>query len=82
MVGAGVEPGHLLRHHADAAGAAGRRRRATGNHRPVHRLRLGSARVQAEFKEYTFNLLYELYENEVAYTHSLYDGVSWSEDVI
>jgi hypothetical protein len=22
-----------------------------------------------------------LYENEVAYTHSLYDGVGWSEDV-
>ena len=36
---------------------------------------------QAELKEYTFNLLYELYENEVAYTHSLYDGVGWSEDV-
>ena len=25
---------------------------------------------QAELKEYTFNLLYELYENEIAYTHS------------
>ena len=36
---------------------------------------------QAELKEYTFNLLYELYENEIAYTHSLYDGVGWSEDV-
>ena len=41
--------------------------------RPVH--------GQVELKEYTFNLLYELYENEVAYTHSLYDGVGWSEDV-
>ena len=40
-----------------------------------------SAERQAELKEYTFNLLYELYENEIAYTHSLYDGVGWSEDV-
>ena len=30
-----------------------------------------SAERQAELKEYTFNLLYELYENEVAYTLSL-----------
>ena len=36
---------------------------------------------QAELKEYTFNLLYELYENETRYTHSLYDNVGWSEDV-
>ena len=34
-----------------------------------------------ELKEYTYNLLMELYENEVQYTHSLYDGVGLAEDV-
>lgn len=34
-----------------------------------------------ELKDWTFGLMYDLYENEVAYTHDLYDGVGWSEDV-
>lgn len=34
-----------------------------------------------ELKDYTFDLLYELYENEVAYTQSLYDGIGLTEDV-
>ncbi|ACV09394.1 class 1b ribonucleoside-diphosphate reductase subunit beta [Jonesia denitrificans] len=34
-----------------------------------------------ELKAYTFDLLYELYDNEVAYTESLYDGVGLTEDV-
>ena len=34
-----------------------------------------------ELKEYAYNLLMELYENEVQYTHSLYDGVGLAEDV-
>lgn len=34
-----------------------------------------------ELKAYTFELLFELYENEVAYTESLYDTVGLSEDV-
>ncbi|MDJ1372118.1 class 1b ribonucleoside-diphosphate reductase subunit beta [Gulosibacter molinativorax] len=34
-----------------------------------------------ELKDWTFGLLYDLYENEVAFTHDLYDGVGWSEDV-
>ncbi|WP_084130788.1 class 1b ribonucleoside-diphosphate reductase subunit beta [Demequina sp. NBRC 110055] len=34
-----------------------------------------------ELKEYTFNLLYDLYENEVQYTHDLYDGLGMAEDV-
>ncbi|MDY6054632.1 class 1b ribonucleoside-diphosphate reductase subunit beta [Micrococcus sp.] len=34
-----------------------------------------------ELKAYTFDLLFELYENEVAYTHDLYDAVGLSEDV-
>lgn len=36
---------------------------------------------QQELKDYTFDLLYELYENEVAYTQSLYDGIGLTEDV-
>ena len=34
-----------------------------------------------EIKDYTFELLFELYENEVQYTHDLYDGVGLAEDV-
>ena len=34
-----------------------------------------------ELKEYTFNLLYDLYDNEVQYTRDLYDGVGLTEDV-
>ncbi|KAB1657999.1 class 1b ribonucleoside-diphosphate reductase subunit beta [Pseudoclavibacter chungangensis] len=34
-----------------------------------------------ELKDYTYELLFELYENEVQYTHDLYDGVGLSEDV-
>ncbi|WP_040791520.1 class 1b ribonucleoside-diphosphate reductase subunit beta [Nocardia paucivorans] len=34
-----------------------------------------------ELKNYTFELLFELYENEVEYTQDLYDGVGLTEDV-
>jgi ribonucleoside-diphosphate reductase beta chain len=34
-----------------------------------------------ELKDYTFSLLYELYDNEASYTESLYDEVGLSEDV-
>ena len=34
-----------------------------------------------ELKDYTFSLLYELYENEVQYTQDLYDTVGLTEDV-
>ncbi len=40
-----------------------------------------SPQRQAELKEYTYDLLDELYENEVAYTESLYDTVGWTEEV-
>jgi ribonucleoside-diphosphate reductase beta chain len=33
------------------------------------------------YKDYTFELLFELYENEVEYTQHLYDDVGWTEDV-
>jgi ribonucleoside-diphosphate reductase beta chain len=34
-----------------------------------------------ELKAYTFELLFELYDNEVQYTEDLYDGVGLTEDV-
>jgi ribonucleoside-diphosphate reductase beta chain len=34
-----------------------------------------------EIKDYTFSLLYELYDNEVQYTQDLYDTVGLTEDV-
>ena len=34
-----------------------------------------------ELKDYTFSLMYELYENEVKYTQDLYDGIGLTEDV-
>ncbi|WP_231711997.1 class 1b ribonucleoside-diphosphate reductase subunit beta [Arthrobacter sp. zg-Y1110] len=40
-----------------------------------------SAERQEELKNYTYELLLELYENEVQYTHDLYDGVGLAEDV-
>ena len=36
---------------------------------------------QEELKEYTYNLLMELYENEIKYTADLYDEVGLTEDV-
>ena len=34
-----------------------------------------------ELKAFTFELLFELYENEAEYTHALYDPVGLAEDV-
>ena len=36
---------------------------------------------RAELKEFTYELLLELYDNEERYTESLYDGIGWTEDV-
>lgn len=36
---------------------------------------------QAELKDYTFSMMYDLYENEVQYTQDLYDEVGLTEDV-
>ena len=36
---------------------------------------------QEELKNYAFELLYELYENEMQYTEDLYDDLGWTEDV-
>jgi len=44
-------------------------------------LALETPERQEEIKDYTYELLYELYENEVKYTHDLYDSVGLAEDV-
>ncbi len=44
-------------------------------------LALASDAKRSEMESYTYDLLNELYDNEVAYTHSLYDEVGLSDDV-
>jgi len=44
-------------------------------------LELISPEERDELKAYTYELLFELYENEVQYTADLYDGVGLTEDV-
>jgi ribonucleoside-diphosphate reductase beta chain len=44
-------------------------------------LELLSPAERDELKAYTFELLFELYDNEVQYTEDLYDGVGLTEDV-
>jgi ribonucleoside-diphosphate reductase beta chain len=58
-----------------------------GRARLLHRLQVpeGSRELDQaerdELKDYTFSLLYELYDNEVQYTQDLYDGIGLTEDV-
>jgi ribonucleoside-diphosphate reductase beta chain len=40
-----------------------------------------SSKRQEELKTYTYDMLLELYENEIKYTADLYDGVGLTEDV-
>lgn len=40
-----------------------------------------STAEREELKNFTFDLMYELYDNEVKYTHDLYDEIGWAEDV-
>ena len=44
-------------------------------------MRESSPERQAELKDYTFDLLMELYDNEESYTESLYDDLGLTEDV-
>lgn len=46
------------------------------NHAPL------SEGQKQELKDWTYELLLDLLENEVAYTHHLYDGVGLSEEVV
>ncbi|MEL3959441.1 ribonucleotide-diphosphate reductase subunit beta [Caldifermentibacillus hisashii] len=40
-----------------------------------------SKNEQEELKSWVYQLLYELYNNEVKYTEYLYDEIGWTEDV-
>lgn len=40
-----------------------------------------SPEVQQQMKEFVYDLMDELFENEVSYTEDLYDKVGWTEDV-
>ena len=44
-------------------------------------LALADEARKAELKDYTYELLFELYDNEVEYTQDLYDEVGLTEDV-
>jgi ribonucleoside-diphosphate reductase beta chain len=44
-------------------------------------LKLESPERQRQIKDQAFDLIQDLYDNEVRYTEELYDGVGWSEDV-
>ena len=56
---------------------------ATGNARPADGTPAASAvpDATAELKDYTFELLMELYDNEKQYTKDLYDELGLTEDV-
>ena len=36
---------------------------------------------QAELREWMYSLLFDLMDNELAYTHEVYDQIGWAEDV-
>ena len=44
-------------------------------------LRDESPERHEELKEYAFDILYDLYENEIQYTEDIYDPLGWTEDV-
>ena len=79
-----VEPGQADQHGRPDPPDHPRRGRA----RVLHRLQVPEGpragldeAKRAELKDYTFELLFELYDNEVQYTQDLYDGVGLTEDV-
>ncbi|WP_125709599.1 class 1b ribonucleoside-diphosphate reductase subunit beta [Companilactobacillus zhongbaensis] len=37
---------------------------------------------QGKLQEWMYDLLYELYDNEEKYTHTLYDDIGWTEEVL
>lgn len=40
-----------------------------------------SEEKKQEYKDFTYDVIMELYENEVGYTEDLYDALGWTEDV-
>lgn len=51
-----------------------------------YKYQIGQAKLTAEeqayYKDFTYELLQDLYDNEVQYTRDLYDGVGLTEDVV
>lgn len=45
-------------------------------------LRQATEAERQDHKDFTFDLLYSLYENEVEYARDLYDGVGWTSEVL
>ena len=45
-------------------------------------LRDRTEKQQQDMKDWMYNFLYELYDNEEKYTHLLYDQVGWTHDVL
>ncbi|MDO4902634.1 MAG: class 1b ribonucleoside-diphosphate reductase subunit beta [Limosilactobacillus sp.] len=45
-------------------------------------LRQLSEKKQQDMKDWLYNFLYELYDNEERYTHLLYDNLGWTDDVL
>ncbi|WP_019776734.1 class 1b ribonucleoside-diphosphate reductase subunit beta, partial [Streptococcus sobrinus] len=41
-----------------------------------------SEKEQADFRDWMYDLLYQLYENEELYTKTLYDTVGWTDEVM
>ena len=82
VYGVQVPSGFLLTKHNNAVSI-------TGN--SVHGTYIGykfqlafnelSEEEQEELKAWTYDLLYELYENEEKYTEELYDEIGWTEEV-
>ena len=58
---------------------------STWKHILVYKFQLGFNELpeeeQEKLKDWMYDLLYTLYENEEGYTESLYDGVGWTEEV-
>ena len=82
VYGVQVPSGFLLTKHNNAVSI-------TGN--SVHGTYIGykfqlafnelSEEEQSELKDWIYDLLYELYENEEKYTEELYDEIGWTEEV-
>lgn len=51
-----------------------------------YKYQVGQAKLTQEqqdyYKDFTYELLYDLYDNEVLYTRDLYDGIGLTEDVM
>ena len=69
-----------LTHISRRPGPGGRARSRSSTAPTSASLRTATS-TQAALKDYTYELLFELYDNEVEYTQDLYDEVGLTEDV-